>query len=459
MAIDIDQINTKLGQLNSSAAFSGVQEAAGDAIQQLNALNSTRLGSTVDEVLGGIRGLTTNSQFPQIGILTEELEGLQEKIIGDISSENSDLNALVDGFVDGGFLDTVVTLPTPEGINAALRSTIDATDAEIQGVIGEIIPEEFAGQLSDILSFDIPSQFSDAVSRFESAFENLVGSSPHGVLQSVVSSVDARLESDIRAIGITDQEEIDKIIAFLKDNSLNDAVAFASVISDKTEAEIEETLSRLEVTLASQVNNSGLGLLVSSLPAFNSTDQTNKWNGDDTSADSFTLIDSMDELSAEFRQSTREITELVLFGYEIRNGVLIDASNIHTAHIAAGLGGIGFHYVILSDGRLQRGRPIERVGNHVSSHNEYSIALCIPTGSDGVPTVEQSTTLNGFISKFYDRWSGGRLWHAARELDTALFDLDIVIESYRENNGKLNYGSSDRSYSTAELITAGIEGV
>lgn len=43
---------------------------------------------------------------------------------------------------------------------------------------------------------------------------------------------------------------------------------------------------------------------------------------------------------------------------------------------------IGYHYVILTDGTIEDGRPIQRSGAHVKGHNLHSVGICLVGGID-----------------------------------------------------------------------------
>lgn len=48
---------------------------------------------------------------------------------------------------------------------------------------------------------------------------------------------------------------------------------------------------------------------------------------------------------------------------------------------------IGYHYVIERNGKIRKGRPIDRDGAHVRGHNEFNIGVCLVGGmsEDGKP--------------------------------------------------------------------------
>lgn len=58
----------------------------------------------------------------------------------------------------------------------------------------------------------------------------------------------------------------------------------------------------------------------------------------------------------------------------------IDANEIGRWHRQRGFAGIGYHYVIKRDGTVERGRPEDTVGAHVSGFNGTSIGICLVGG-------------------------------------------------------------------------------
>lgn len=59
-----------------------------------------------------------------------------------------------------------------------------------------------------------------------------------------------------------------------------------------------------------------------------------------------------------------------------------NAAIIDEWHKARGWSGIGYHYVILRDGTLERGRDVKFMGAHVLGHNEGNIGICMVGGLD-----------------------------------------------------------------------------
>lgn len=82
---------------------------------------------------------------------------------------------------------------------------------------------------------------------------------------------------------------------------------------------------------------------------------------------------------------------------------LADTSS-HTAkgmelwHLGKGWDGLGYHYVIHSDGEVWQGRPEHRNGAHAVGYNTKSIGICLAGNFDATdPTEEQVTSLRSLL--------------------------------------------------------------
>lgn len=89
-----------------------------------------------------------------------------------------------------------------------------------------------------------------------------------------------------------------------------------------------------------------------------------------------------------------------------KEGVSFDVNDIRKWHKARGFRDVGYHYVILLDGTIQLGRPLDQSGAHVKDHNADSIGVCYIGGldKDGNPkdtrTPEQIESMK-LIYNFY----------------------------------------------------------
>lgn len=76
------------------------------------------------------------------------------------------------------------------------------------------------------------------------------------------------------------------------------------------------------------------------------------------------------------------ITKIVVHCSDSPHGRGDDAREIHRWHKQKGWWGVGYHYVILEDGTVEKGRPDFWVGSHVKGHNQGSLGICLIGISD-----------------------------------------------------------------------------
>ena len=69
--------------------------------------------------------------------------------------------------------------------------------------------------------------------------------------------------------------------------------------------------------------------------------------------------------------------ELIIHCSATPNGRNNTAKDIHQWHLDRGWDGIGYHWVITVDGKLEAGRPEYWMGSHASGHNSNSIGVCL----------------------------------------------------------------------------------
>ena len=220
-------------------------------------------------------------------------------------------------------------------------------------------------------------------------------------------------------------------------------------IAQQEISRIDQRMSELDTTI------SGTVIIDASLfEEGESIDQSSKWSGRNSPDDVFTYVASVEELDAEFTNVNRDVTEVVVHATETHTNKDIGAVEINNIQIDLGHEGIGYHYVIRRDGRLQRGRPVNEIGDHatVNGHDKYSIGIVlvgginVSTGEDNPTdyrssqsfTREQFTTLEKFLNGFYRRFPGGQVF-GHNDIDENEFDpyfdvVDYVESVFRKEN-------------------------
>lgn len=86
----------------------------------------------------------------------------------------------------------------------------------------------------------------------------------------------------------------------------------------------------------------------------------------------------------------------------------INAAEIDRWHKDRGWSGIGYHYFIKTDGTLEQGRSLNKIGAHVKGHNKRSIGICLNGLHDGDFTEAQFDTLRKLCGEIDDAYGGIR---------------------------------------------------
>lgn len=121
----------------------------------------------------------------------------------------------------------------------------------------------------------------------------------------------------------------------------------------------------------------------------------------------------------------------------------ITAADIDRWHRSRGWLGIGYHYVIRRNGKVETGRPLDRAGAHVAGHNSRSIGICLAGGvaekdrktPEANFTPEQYAELALLIETLVERFPGAEvLGH--RDIpgvakDCPSFDARSWLKTYR----------------------------
>ncbi|GAB5506697.1 MAG: hypothetical protein Rhirs2KO_18600 [Rhizobiaceae bacterium] len=76
----------------------------------------------------------------------------------------------------------------------------------------------------------------------------------------------------------------------------------------------------------------------------------------------------------------------------------IGAKEVDAMHKARGWSGIGYHFVIRRDGRIERGRDERAIGAHVAGFNSASLGIALVGGVDGRGRPENNMTAEQFTS-------------------------------------------------------------
>lgn len=106
----------------------------------------------------------------------------------------------------------------------------------------------------------------------------------------------------------------------------------------------------------------------------------------------------------------REIEKLIVHCADTPGGIHFDVEDIRRWHTLPkpkgnGWNDVGYHYIILLDGTIQKGREDSVIGSHCKGDNSHSIGICYIGGKGGdTRTPEQKTSLVyliGYLKNIY----------------------------------------------------------
>jgi N-acetylmuramoyl-L-alanine amidase len=134
----------------------------------------------------------------------------------------------------------------------------------------------------------------------------------------------------------------------------------------------------------------------------------------------------------------RDINKIILHCSATREGQDISTETIRGWHVnERGWSDIGYHYVVLLDGTVDKARPVERQGAHVRGKNKGSIGVCYIGGCDAdmnpkdTRTDLQKESLTELISYLMDSYEDATL-HGHNEFSSKACPSFNVKEEYKE---------------------------
>tara|TARA_R110001606_G_scaffold70539_1_gene161249 strand:- start:18 stop:443 length:426 start_codon:yes stop_codon:yes gene_type:complete len=100
----------------------------------------------------------------------------------------------------------------------------------------------------------------------------------------------------------------------------------------------------------------------------------------------------------------RDIDKIIVHCTATREGATVSLDTVRRWHLERGWSDIGYHYLILLDGTIERGRPEHTQGAHVRGYNKNSIGVSYVGGLDrnlspkDTRTQDQKDSLHNLLS-------------------------------------------------------------
>ena len=370
-------------------------------------------GKEVGDIVQGFEviadeGLGTKKETlsPIVGRLSENA-GISLK---SASSRKGDISTITGQTVVDGFLYSSVSNVNAIGIN----NTLSSLSSNASG-ISKIISSIAGGDVSEVLLNN--SSTEGIAKEFVKEFSNISDAS--GDLVSIIQS---ELNTDVVS-------------------SLTGDTNIKSILQNKLGTKFK----------SSELSENNI--IVNSTGTFSGASTPNDYQ--------FTFVNTVEELMLEFRNSTRDFSQIIVefTGEYVDDN--FDAKDFQTLYSNTnGFDGIPYHYIVRKDGKIQRGRPldIETVysGGNITYSKSVVVAIPggyeVPEGTDRAKTsVNSSTTsswywFNTLLDVAYTMFPGIQVY-ASTELSDTGWSADAYIESLfgKRNNKQPSTSQISRS--------------
>lgn len=132
----------------------------------------------------------------------------------------------------------------------------------------------------------------------------------------------------------------------------------------------------------------------------------------------------------------RNITLIIVHCSANKEGSTLRCRDIDHLHRSLGWKGCGYHFVIPTDGIIERGRPLEEVGAHCKNHNKHSLGVCYIGGlADDSKTPKdtrnskQHATLRSLLTELHKQYPKALIvGHRDLEVAKACPCFDVITE-------------------------------
>ena len=410
--MSIMSLNSTLRTLKNKVNLPELANKAAQSVSNFFSLFQSD-GKEVGDIVQGFEviadeGLGTKKETlsPIVGRLSENA-GISLK---SASSRKSDISTITGQSVVDGFLYSSVSNVNAIGIN----NTLSALSSNASG-ISKIVSSIAGGNVTDIILNNTSAE--GIAKEFVKEFSNISDAS--GDLVSIIQS---ELNTDVVS-------------------SLTGDTNIKSILQNKLGTKFK----------SSELSENNI--IVNSTGTFSGASTPNDYQ--------FTFVNTVEELMLEFRNSTRDFSQIIVefTGEYVDDN--FDAKDFQTLYSNKnGFDGIPYHYIVRKDGKIQRGRPldIETVysGGNITYSKSVVVAIPggyeVPEGTDRAKTsVNSSTTsswywFNTLLDVAYTMFPGIQVY-ASTELSDTGWSADAYIESLfgKRNNKQPSTSQISRS--------------
>ena len=459
-------LNGGLGNLLVGNSTNELKGTAFDAQLDRLAVEATKIGEKIGTDLGGFISLAEDAKEnleandePIVSIVTEKVDGVTTKKISVKETEIATLTGTTDA--GGGLLNIAITTGNPKGIEKVLKEVFTAKESQIKQNLKNVSPVE--NRVEEAVKKDIATEVSNESQKInQKAMRDLglpFGSNSElgfGNLGSSFGNILGGVLGKIREVGTS--SKIGEVVGGFPES--------VQIPSGTTVDNIIEANGNTNVSKIVSKNRNLNKNVKTSAPTYQVTRNPGTFNGTLTpSTYKFERVDNAEELELELRTSPREITACVVDWSETYTNNNLDANLVHKVQLGRILekygsqfaiqlgieGGIQFHYVIMRDGTIERGRPLSVEAGGFNPWAKRSVYVGFVAGynaPEGTPnpnlyrssesiTPEQWKSFDIFLDQFYKAVPAGEVVGKTDLLDVGVNDAPgFDVRSYLKTKYK-----------------------
>ncbi len=483
-----DLFNFRLSNIEKSNPLDTIENVAKTAQSDRISVEGSKI-TNVGQILGGFLALTKNTKQnqtvtdePITAIVTDAVPGITVK---KTSSQKSSISTLTGTTAEDGLLNATVCTANPNGIKAALTGPIGATANATKDALKETStsPSTVVAATNKNIPSTITKEAKVIISKSNRILKNPLGSNkPFGSLGNSFGNILGAVLGVIR--GSKSQSQFGDVV-------LGTPPGFIVPQGSISPENVIEEDGTSNVAKSVKPANNASEKIKSTKETYTISSDTSTWKGAATPVSDgtykFTTVHTAEELEAELRNTTRKITTGVVHWSKTHSDSPLTARDMHLLHIARQTAaadndilavikqgqkaGLEWHYAILRNGTIERGRPLDIDGGegvgfikntiHIGFIAGYTAPFGTPNselslGSASI-TSEQWKAFDKFLDAFYKANPGGEML-SHREVDKASscpgFDVSVYVSGkYNKTSIYENPSNLDAAYTPEEQIT------
>jgi len=438
------QMNSLKNTLNDFARESGIEQIVKNFEASVNHKHKTTgsieggfktIVSTVTDVVNGVK----ESKPPEnndLSVLQLDRTANNKTVKVASSGTKSDMQSITNQLelVADGFLDVIISSPTPEAIATVLNTHVPAItkdevksttksnvdqfahdDENVDKVINNVYQiQNSMDKLAETTVANISNTSLNLQKKTSMGFDTTI----EDLIEKTFRAAEVKLSPALYKNGVANNlpaTELKKIIQYQKNGRWEKAASILSKYSDKNSDELASIVKTINNKASENITEKNT--TITNLPVERTDILKNLWREENTPTNSTVLKPIIGtEITSEVINLEREVTEVIIMFLPKKNATV---EEYHSLYIEEYNHGINQHFYIGFDAVTYRGRPIEieakKTKTITNNHYKNSILIGInvdETAMDRKVKPEQAEKLVELLDQIIQAKPGIQIFNA-----------------------------------------------